>query len=509
MNSAQFQALIDALVLSDGTEFVKLINQFTENDPNSIINSEYYGRHEQDLEQAYYKAISHRLKSMKETFLKSKEEVSKLFKYSDKLGINFDASDIDVIGIISELHIDSLNNGLRSRIIELVKFFNENGLFERNLTADELIIIHEIKEEDKLLAVNLRDLFGSVSDSLIYYVCYLMPYDYVIWIRNTLKNPNGHRFVMNPNSLRNWTDGYEIYDLVVRNLGSVEDFIKKVEAKQKSDGLNEDMIILEFSPRYNFSINENRIEQTFSERHLVYPKNILKNKEKILDKGNYNFYNLSMVIFGGLGPSGQGFTYSTPRREVIEICLDEDQAESEAIIQFKQFLKRKFLKKFEKELTDLGVERDIGEKITTFLSEVVNPINIDSNYNKELNLTKIRDFLYSFNELQDQNTFKLKDLVEKVSKFVSMIHRKINHKDQFVAWMNLVAKGKLKSEEIAKLISLRGKSHFDVLRERIFLQNKPKWFFKNYQKEIFELEDEFQKIYEQELKRRRRHRNLP
>jgi hypothetical protein len=70
--------------------------------------------------------------------------------------------------------------------------------------------------------------------------------------------------------------------------------------------------------------------------------------------------------------------------------------------------------------------------------------------------------------------------------------------------MDLVAKGKLKSEDVAKLTSLRGKSHFDVLRERMFLQNKPKWFFKNYRKEINELEDQFQIIYEKDIERRRR-----
>jgi hypothetical protein len=59
--------------------------------------------------------------------------------------------------------------------------------------------------------------------------------------------------------------------------------------------------------------------------------------------------------------------------------------------------------------------------------------------------------------------------------------------------MDLVASGKLKSEDLAKLTSLRGKSHYDVLRERIFLQNKPKWFFKDYPEEIKELEKEYLK----------------
>ena len=64
--------------------------------------------------------------------------------------------------------------------------------------------------------------------------------------------------------------------------------------------------------------------------------------------------------------------------------------------------------------------------------------------------------------------------------------------------MDLVAKGNLKSEDMAKLTSLRGKSHYDVLRERMFLQNKPKWFFKDYPEEIEELEKYFLKLVERE-----------
>ncbi len=63
-----------------------------------------------------------------------------------------------------------------------------------------------------------------------------------------------------------------------------------------------------------------------------------------------------------------------------------------------------------------------------------------------------------------------------------------------MARMDLVAKGKLNSEDIAKLTSLRGKSHYNVLQERMCLQNKPKWFFKNYPEEILELEREFEEL---------------
>ena len=64
--------------------------------------------------------------------------------------------------------------------------------------------------------------------------------------------------------------------------------------------------------------------------------------------------------------------------------------------------------------------------------------------------------------------------------------------------MELIKEGKLRSEDIAKTVSLRGKTHYDILRERVFLKNKPKWFYKDYSEEIKKLEKEYLKIFEKE-----------
>ncbi|MFX1573517.1 MAG: hypothetical protein ACFFB0_12270 [Promethearchaeota archaeon] len=492
MLSSQFQTIIKTLKSGDIPKFIRIIDQFTEHEPNNLTNSKYYNKFRADLEKAYYEALSKRLKSMKNDFVKGKKDVSQLLNYSDRLGIFIDVSNVDVEGIISELHIDGLNKGIRSRIIELVRFFNKYNLFERNFTVEELKIVQEIKKNDRLLAVNLKDLFGTVSDSLIFYICKVMSYDYVKWIKDRLKNPRGYGYLMRPNSLRNWTDGYVIYDLVVRNLGSVEEFIEKVEAKQKLDSLNGGMILLEFNPRFIYNTIENRIMRILREKHIVYPKNIIQNKEKILDKDNYNFYSLSMVIFGGLGPEGYGFTYSTPRGEVIEICSDQKETEA-IIIKFKQYLMRRFLDKLKKEMANLGINLNIREKVIKYLSDVINPKDIVSYYNKNSIVRKIKNFLLRIDEFQRVEQSKLEAIIDKVSFAVSVILKKIKLKDQFITRMELVANGKLKSEDVAKLTSLRGKSHYDVLRERMFLQNKPKWFFKNYPKQINELEREYQK----------------
>ncbi|MFX1451754.1 MAG: hypothetical protein ACFFCM_12975 [Promethearchaeota archaeon] len=106
------------------------------------------------------------------------------------------------------------------------------------------------------------------------------------------------------------------------------------------------------------------------------------------------------------------------------------------------------------------------------------------------------------------NDTELEEIFRDISIAISMIFKKIELKDQFMTRMDLVAKGKLKSEDIAKLTSLRGKSHYDVLRERMFLQNKPKWFFKDYPGEIEELEKQFLKFVEREQNYRVRIRRL-
>ncbi len=328
-----------------------------------------------------------------------------------------------------------------------------------------------------------------------------MSYDYVKWIGDMLKNPRGHQFLMNPNSLRNWTDGYVIYDLVVRNLGRVEEFIKKVEDKQKAASLQEDMILLEFSPVDHYRLYRGGLKR-MSEIHIVYPDIIKQHKASILNKDNYNFYSLSMVLIGGTGPEGLGFTYSTPKGEVIEICSDQKETEA-IVIKFKQYLKRKFLDKLEKEMASIHIDLDIRNRVIKYLSEIINPKIVVSYTNKSSMIKTIRSFLLQIEEFQHMEESKLKAIMEKISFAISIILRSIKLKDQFMARMDLVAKGKLKSEDIAKLTSLRGKSHYNVLQERMFLQNKPKWFFKNYPEEILELERDFEKLREEVNERRR------
>ncbi|MFX1503782.1 MAG: hypothetical protein ACFFDH_22665 [Promethearchaeota archaeon] len=477
MHSTQFQALIKSLKSGDISNFINLVKSLTENNPSYIINSQNYDKFRTSFNKTYYDSLSKCLYNMQF------DEFSQLFSTSDKIGIFIDVSNIDVTRIISKLHVDGIKIGDTGRIIKLVSFFNKYNLFERNFTAEEYKIIQEIKETDKLLIKALKDLFRNVTDSLIYYVCKVMPYDYVVWLRD-------REFVVDPNFLKNWTDNFSIYGLSVRNLGRVEDFIKKVEIKQNTGNLDKEFLTLEFNPRYIISYNRQRFLREYHEIHLVYPENIIKNKEKILDKENYNFYSLSMVIFGGLGPEGFGFTYSTPKGEVIEICSDQRETEA-IIIKFKQYLKKKFLDKLEEEMDSLKINADIRRKVISYLSDIINPKELISYHDKNSILKKIRNFLFQFDEFQKIKESELEEILLNISIAISIILKSVKLKDQFMTRMELVASNKLNSEDLAKLTSLKGKSHYDVLRERIFLQNKPKWFFKDYTEEIKEIEEDY------------------
>jgi hypothetical protein len=235
-----------------------------------------------------------------------------------------------------------------------------------------------------------------------------------------------------------------------------------------------------------YGIEETRIDID-SKNHFVSMDNILKNIDNILEGGIYKFYSISMVLLGGLGPQGLGFTYSTPKGEIIEICSDQKETEV-IIIKFKQYLKRKFLGRLRKELSIFNIKEEIIKKIIDYLSDILNPNEKITYYDKNLILNRIKDFLHQINDFRKEKSLELKEIIKKISKAISLILRDIKLKDQFITRMNLVREGKIKSEDIGKLTSLRGKSHYDVLRERFFWQYIVDQMYNFYQEEISNLE---------------------
>ncbi|MFX1374514.1 MAG: hypothetical protein ACFFA0_01765 [Promethearchaeota archaeon] len=530
MLSGHFQVLLNTIEKGNISQFNDFIKYFEEMDFLDLRGLFDFSELKNNKEKCYYLSLSKLLSIMRF------KEFQNLLNYSDKLGIFIEVKKIPYrFKIIAELHLDGIQKGLTGRIFEIIRFFNKYNLFEKDFNQDELEVIEDIKRNDKALVGNLKDLFGKVSNSLIFYSCKIIPYDlYLMYVRRAnlylnLGDRSEIRGSFNIDFLKNWTDWYSMYGLNVRNLGSVEGFIKDFEAHYISFGENshnkEDTNFMEFNTIYPSYYDPEEIHGYPDEKkHFVSPKNILKNKDNILNRDNYKFYSLSLILLGGLGPEGLGLTYSTPKGEIIEIC--SDQRESEAIIiKFKQYLKRRFLDKFEKEMISLGITVDIRKKIINFLSDILKPKVLISYYNKRSILRKIKNFLYEIEEFQDEYKNKLEEIINKISIAISIILRRIKLKDQFITRMDLVAKGKIKSEDIAKLTkkiyyydsnsivcficrkrlykdtelcpycnSPIGKTHYDILRERFFFQNEVDWFFKDYMNEIDDLKNKFSMI---------------
>jgi hypothetical protein len=360
------------------------------------------------------------------------------------------------------------------KILYILRFFNEFHLFDKKLSNEDLKLVKKIKE-DKLFLLNLKDIFGDFTNCLILFIVQTMPNDlYNFFMGRSSEFSEYSNLYQNSYQIirivLDFFNGYSIYGLSVQKLGRVRyflfSFIKKYKILK-----NKEIKFIEFDFK--------SILNSTNRRHLISPPNIVKNMKKIRDKENYNFYNLSMVLLGGLGPQGHGFTYSTPNGEVVEICSDIKENNA-IIVKYKQYLKVKFLSKLKKEMHNLGINETIIEKIEKYLSEILEKRELINYYKKTPILNKINDFLKEQEKYQSVIMEESKDLIDKISNAITIILRPIKMIDQFKARMDLVSEDKIKSEEIASLTSLKDKSHYDVLRERFFFQYQIKWFYKIY-----------------------------
>ncbi|MFW9987193.1 MAG: hypothetical protein ACFFC3_00895 [Candidatus Odinarchaeota archaeon] len=451
---------------------------------------------EKKLEKAYYDIITKCLSSGQFKVYEL------LFNASVEFNLFFDINKIhDRFSIISKLLlncIDKVSTGYQTsalgEIIDILRFCNKYSLLERDLSDSEKKSLKNLKK-DILFIANLKDLFGSVSNSFIFYIYSIMPLD----LYNSLIN-SSISFFPDQDDLMNFITNfffnqYTIYGLSVRYLSSIDDFIKEFKKNfpnydnqfRKKEYLktSESEKLIEFNISYRYRMFyygiEEEPEHLVIKKHLVSPKNIMKNIDKIRDKKNYNFYNLSMVLLGGLGPQGLGFTYSTPRGEVLEICSDQKETKA-FIIKFKQYLKKKFLIKLERELENFSINENVKYEIIEFLSDILNQKEYINYSKKDSIMKKIKIFLEQLKEFEEDNRINLQKLINKIANAISIILRRIELRDQFKTRMDLVIKDKIKSEDVAKLTSLKGKSHYDVLCERFFFQNIVKRFYEIYKK---------------------------
>jgi len=165
--------------------------------------------------------------------------------------------------------------------------------------------------------------------------------------------------------------------------------------------------------------------------------------------------------------------------EVIEICSDIKQNEA-IIIKYKQFLTEQFLFKLREDLLNIKIPDSVITKLSCYLQDLLKPKSLVNFYKKDIILQKIKYFFeFSIRETKDKKN-KIKKLLPEISNTIAKILRPIRLIDQFKVRMDLIAENKLRSEDIAKLTSLKEKSNYDVLRERFFLQYIVDWFYELY-----------------------------
>ncbi len=483
MLSEQFLIIIESLKSGDLFKIKLSIDHFLEGNSFNLFGLSRYKKFREEIEKNYYRALAKCLAS------KRFEDFRQLFNYSDKLEIFIDVKKIPFrFKIISDLHLIGIQAGQIGKIFEIIRFYNEFNLLDRNFSDEELELIENIKR-DKLLLANLKDLFGKISNSLIFYSCKIIPHDLYLLFKNYInasifRDDNFYsRNYYNLSFLLKYFDGYYVYGLSVENLGSIDNFFKKFEKayiieknklkeEQGKNILKRDLKFIEFYFK--------------NKKHLVSPKNLIKIKDKILAKDTYKFYSLSMVLLGGLGPQGHGFTYSTPKGEIVEICSDIRENDA-IIIKYKQFLKQQFLVRLKKKLNKAPIDAKINHKIIKYLNEVLNPTELINYYKKDAIVKQIKRFLMEDQKFPINYQTEFQELIRNISNAITVILRKIKLDDQFKTRMNLIDENKIKSEDIAKLTSLKGKSHYDVLRERLFFQNEIKQFYKDYSDELLKI----------------------
>ncbi len=490
------EILLDYLNSTEFDKFKSVLQYLSrENDKGLMIFAAPSNLNE-FVEGIFYQGLSRYLE------LKEFESFKELVCISDKVNIFLTTEKIpDRLEILSKLIVnyirklsESYHTESLGEIIESIRFFNQFNLLTRDFTGVDISFIEETKR-DHVFCSNLKDLFNTITDPLIYYIRMDLPrifYDFFI------NNPNP--YFPEPLTLVHYIkdiflNQYAIYGLSVKNLGNVVKFLEGFEEylkifHQNSEGADK---LIEYSVEHKYrtySMFNMEYKNTEYKRHLLNHLNLKKNFQKIRDEENYNFYCISMVILGGLGPQGHGFTYSTPKGELIEICSDRKEHEA-IIIKYKQFLKQQFLEKLKKELMTYNIGPSTIEKILSFLNDLLKNKELINIYKKELIINQLHDFLYE-NFLQAKNNEQDYDsIIEQISKTITIILRPINLVDQFKCRMELIAQNKVKSEDIAKLTSLRGKSHYDVLRERFFYQYVISWFFQLFKQRRMNILNKF------------------
>jgi len=390
-------------------------------------------------------------------------------------GINLDLTQIpNIERKISDLVIAYLiPNYNIEEVFAILQFANDYQLFSGTSIKP---IISLSPQERALTIANLESMFGPLSKGFL---------DFIV---NTLANKISD-IIVNPAFLTNSAflqfedeiplsrkieflhyliDNYSYYGLRSRKIGNFKEYYKRY--KKHREKFDKDYYAFEIEKSEELDSMSSRLILFFQpayEKHLINATLLERVKKKFeLGEYGYEFPLVSMVIYGGLGPEGKGFTYLVPpTAEIIEICSDAKQTKA-YVIEYKKYLKSIFLKKLEKHMQTWNLPENL--KIETFKF-------LDANIRTELVhiddiVTLLEEDIISY--LREKvDPYLTDDFIAFLKKSLIEILLPVKMEDQFKIRMDLIKNNKLSETEVAKLASLGNVSHYDLLNQRFFFQN--------------------------------------
>ncbi len=391
----------------------------------------------------------------------SKQELSldfqKIINLKEKLG-----------GLLVVALQSSIQTSDFSSFFKILSIINKYQLAKQDKTKEEISNIDTSIASDSFLE-NLHNLFGTFTS------------DFISFIKNDLPIFN-MRFLMGftPEFLLEISqkdriaeiksyveNNFYLYGFRVRKVGNFDSYLKNYYNNRKpykESGYYSLRIkggASLISSRFFFEFYDS-IRETHLIREDVFNSIIeqYQNEESV-----FGYPCVSMVVSGGIGPQGKGFAYLTPHSEVIEVCSDARQNKA-YIIEFKKFLKSRFLSELEKKLQTRGIDIGLIEEIIDFLNSLIKVEFVSS-----LQINLVWDKIEAYLEEKLEKADISEEFIVFLEKSIYNILVPVKIEDQFKTRMDLIKDNKLSASDISKLVSLGSISHFDILCQRRFFLN--------------------------------------
>lgn len=376
---------------------------------------------------------------------------------------------------IGELLIVALQNSIQtsdfSSFFKILSIANKFQLVKRNKTQKDDFPINGSVNSDLILE-NLDNLFGTFTSEFVSFIIHDLPkYNLKFLLNFTPEYLSEISQKDRIEEVRAYVENnFYLYGFRVRKVGDFDTYIKNYQKNKQPYEEGYHALRVKggtslISSRFFFEFYDS-IRETHIIREDAFNDIIEQFKTENLI---YGYPCVSMVISGGVGPQGKGFAYLTPYKEVIEICSDARQNKA-YIIEFKKFLKSRFLSELEEKLslkyTSVDLTQDLRNEIIEYLDSLIKVEVVSS---KDVNMIWDEIDRYFIKKLE--TSFINLEFQEFLKKSIFNILVPVKIEDQFKTRMDLIKDNKLSPTDISKLVSLGKISHFDILCQRRFFLN--------------------------------------